>query len=186
MLTVVLENSAHLPAGELPVRAREDWNFATLRALPRPWINNAFIGWDGRAKIVWPDRALSLEIAAEPPISTYIVYSPAFDADFFCFEPVTHPVDAHNHPWRDGEKWIDCSRTRAGNGDFLPFFTEPTAMKPIKITAIKPPTVTAPLEALLRHSNSAYWGCFVRTILGFRSKPTSASLRSALGRRAYS
>ena len=25
-----------------------------------------------------------------------IVYSPAADAGFFCFEPVSHPVDAHH------------------------------------------------------------------------------------------
>ena len=34
----------------------------------------------------------------DPPLSTYIVYSPSDKADFFCFEPVTHPVDAHNLP----------------------------------------------------------------------------------------
>ena len=95
---VGLENSHHLPAGELDVRAREDWNFATLRRLPEAWINNAFLGWNGRASIVWPDRRMSLEISAEAPISAYIVYSPGADADFFCFEPVTHPVDAHNLP----------------------------------------------------------------------------------------
>ena len=95
---VALENSAHLPAGELDIRAREDWNFATLRRLPGGWINNAFLGWNGRASVVWPDRGMSLIISAEAPISTYIVYSPAAEADFFCFEPVTHPVDAHNLP----------------------------------------------------------------------------------------
>jgi aldose 1-epimerase len=30
-----------------------------------------------------------------PPTS---FYSPSNKADFFCFEPVTHPVDAHNLP----------------------------------------------------------------------------------------
>jgi aldose 1-epimerase len=95
---VALENSLHLPAGELDVRAREDWNFATPRRLPGGWINNAFLGWNGRASVVWPDRRMSLIISAEAPISAYIVYSPAADADFFCFEPVTHPVDAHNLP----------------------------------------------------------------------------------------
>jgi aldose 1-epimerase len=94
---VALENSEHLPAGELDVRAREDWNFATLRRLPEGWINNAFLGWNGQASIVWPDRGMSLEISAEPPVSAYIVYSTGAEADF-CFEPVTHPVDAHNLP----------------------------------------------------------------------------------------
>lgn len=34
-----------------------------------------------------------------------------------------------------------------------------------KITAIKPTTVTVPLEAPLRHSNGAHWGRFVRTVI---------------------
>lgn len=38
-------------------------------------------------------------------------------------------------------------------------------MRPIKITAIRPTTVTVPLEAPLRHSNGAHWGRFVRTII---------------------
>lgn len=95
---VGLENSDHLPDGEAPVDSRPDWNFATPRALPPAWINNAFFGWDGRAGILWPDRRLALDIEAEPRLSIYIVYSPAGGADFFCFEPVTHPVDAHNLP----------------------------------------------------------------------------------------
>lgn len=34
-----------------------------------------------------------------------------------------------------------------------------------KITAIRPTTVTVPLEAPLRHSNGAHWGRFVRTVV---------------------
>ncbi|MBV8107640.1 MAG: aldose 1-epimerase [Hyphomicrobiales bacterium] len=95
---VVLENSGHLPAGEAPVASHAEWNFASPRALPAGWINNAFLGWDGRAAIVWPDRKLALDVEADAALSTYIVFSPAAGADFFCFEPVSHPVDAHNLP----------------------------------------------------------------------------------------
>lgn len=35
----------------------------------------------------------------------------------------------------------------------------------MKITDIKPTTITVPLEAPLRHSNGAHWGRFVRTIV---------------------
>ena len=31
-------------------------------------------------------------------LRTYILYSPGRDASFFCFEPVSHVVDAHNLP----------------------------------------------------------------------------------------
>ncbi len=93
---VVLETSDHLPSDKAPVSTRPQWNFEVRRALPRGWINNAFLGWDGRAEIVWPDRKLALAVEADPPLKVYILYSPSAEADFFCFEPVTHAVDAHN------------------------------------------------------------------------------------------
>lgn len=94
----VLEDSRHLPEGVQPVGARADWDFRAARRLPPGFINNAFIGWDGRASVVWADRELALDIFADPALSTAIIYSPGADAPFFCFEPVTHPVDAHNLP----------------------------------------------------------------------------------------
>ena len=39
-----------------------------------------------------------MDTGRDPRLTTFILYSPASDADFFCFEPVTHPVDAHNRP----------------------------------------------------------------------------------------
>jgi aldose 1-epimerase len=93
---VVLETNDHLPAGQTPTSSCPEWDFATAHALPGGWINNAFRGWDGRANILWPDRNLALDIVADPLLSTYILFSPSGNADFFCFEPVTHPVDAHN------------------------------------------------------------------------------------------
>ena len=95
---VVMETPDHLPAGQAPVASRPEWDFAAPRALPSGWINNAFLGWDGHARILWPERELELRIEADPPLSTYILYSPSAEADFLCFEPVTHPVDAHNLP----------------------------------------------------------------------------------------
>jgi aldose 1-epimerase len=80
------------------VTSRPQWDFSEGRELPSGWINNAFLGWDGRANIVWRDRNLALEVKAEPPLEVCIVYSPSAEADFFCFEPVMHPVDAHNLP----------------------------------------------------------------------------------------
>ncbi len=92
-----LETEDHLPAGNLPVGERPEWDFRTARPLPSS-INNGFTGWSGRARIVWPERGLAAEIEAEPELSTYILYSPAPDCGFFCFEPVSHPVDAFHLP----------------------------------------------------------------------------------------
>ena len=58
----------------------------------------AFTGWNGRATIIWEDRGLTLDLEAGSPLSTFILYSPSADARFFCFEPVSHVVDAHNLP----------------------------------------------------------------------------------------
>jgi aldose 1-epimerase len=96
--TVTLEDRFHLPAGQVSVASREEWDFSTPRRLPDAWINNDFSPWDGHAEIVWTDRDLSLFIEADEAVCAYIVYSPGSDADFFCFEPVTHLVDAHNRP----------------------------------------------------------------------------------------
>ncbi len=95
---VWLEDQRHLPTERLPIAERPEWDFSTPRHLPEQWINNAFDRWRGRAQIVWPGRGLSLNVDAGPELGVYIVYSPKGDADFFCFEPVSHAVDAHNLP----------------------------------------------------------------------------------------
>ncbi len=94
--SIILEDRRHLPAGERPIVERAEWDFRTPRLLPEGWINNAFVGWDGVAEISWPDRSLGFELTAGPELATFLLYSPGAHADFFCFEPVSHPVDAHN------------------------------------------------------------------------------------------
>jgi aldose 1-epimerase len=96
--TVWLEDSRHLPDGSTLVSSGDRWDFSRPRALPPVWVNNGFSGWSGRARIEWPDRDLAVDIAASDQLSTYILFSPGGEADFFCFEPVSHPVDAHNLP----------------------------------------------------------------------------------------
>jgi aldose 1-epimerase len=120
---VTLEDALHLPAGQVPVASREDWDFSTPRRLPDGWINNDFSPWDGQAEIVWTDRRLRLRIEAGRALSAYIVYSPAFDADFFCFEPVTHLVNAHNRsggPEANGLVLLDSGDDLATACRFVP------------------------------------------------------------------
>ena len=96
--SIDLDDERHLPSGSVPVAKRPDWDFSHLAPLPVGWINNAFTGWNGRARILWPARRLALNIEVDPVFSTCILYSPSVEADFFCFEPVSHRVDAHNLP----------------------------------------------------------------------------------------
>ncbi|MCQ4630018.1 aldose 1-epimerase [Shinella sp. CPCC 100929] len=95
---VWLEQPDHLPKAYEPVASHPDMDFNQPRPLPARWINNWFDGWDGKARIEWPARGLAAEVTASQALRQYVVFSPAADADFFCFEPVTHPVDAFNLP----------------------------------------------------------------------------------------
>jgi len=92
---VWLEDERHLPVGVAPVAEHPWWDFSHASLLPAGWVNNGFSGWDGRATIVQPRNALAISLTASPALNVYILYSPSPDAGFFCFEPVSHPVDAH-------------------------------------------------------------------------------------------
>ncbi|WP_027165792.1 aldose 1-epimerase [Mesorhizobium sp. WSM3224] len=104
---VWLEDERHLPVGVVPVSERPAWDFDRPIPLPPDWVNNAFDGWDGRARIVQMEEGIAITLTASRELDVYILYSPSPDAGFFCFEPVSHPVDAHHGegltPLDDGE-----------------------------------------------------------------------------------
>ena len=104
---VCIELPNHLPDRFEDVKTRPDWDFGKPTALPSGWINNAFAGWDGVASISWPEQNCGLRIEASSPLNFYMVYSPSDASDFFCFEPVSHVVDAHNRGSID--KWNGLS-----------------------------------------------------------------------------
>lgn len=93
---VWLEDADHLPLGVAPVAIPPHWDFAEATLLPAGFINNCFEQWTGTARVQWGDRGLAMDITAAPPLNRYLLYSPGVKADFFCFEPVSHAVDAHN------------------------------------------------------------------------------------------
>lgn len=75
------------------------WRFDTAAALPPDGVDHVFDGWPGKARIDWPARAVALEIEAD--MDYFILYAPP-GRDFFCFEPVDHPINAHNLPGQPG------------------------------------------------------------------------------------
>lgn len=93
---VWLEDERHLPVGVVPVGERPDWDFARPIPLPFDWVNNAFDGWNRDASITQLEDGIRITLTASPELAVYILYSPSPDAGFFCFEPVSHPVDAHH------------------------------------------------------------------------------------------
>jgi aldose 1-epimerase len=96
------EGEGYLRAGGHPDPLPDALRFAGT-ALPDGWLNAGLSGWDGQAEIGQGDGDASLSVTASG-LPVLILYSPATDAPFFCAEPVSHPVDAHNLPGRDGLK----------------------------------------------------------------------------------
>lgn len=58
-------------------------------------LDNVFTGWSRHARIVWPERGLSLAIDAEAPLDFLVLYTPQ-GQPFFCCEPVSNATDAFN------------------------------------------------------------------------------------------
>lgn len=100
--TVWLEDAAYLPTKQLSLSSAPNWDFARPRALPDTWINNGYTGWHGPAHIQQGHDAMSCTLTATNTLSTALVFSPAAGAEFFCFEPVSHPVDAFHLPGHPG------------------------------------------------------------------------------------
>ncbi|HWW07960.1 hypothetical protein [Collimonas sp.] len=88
---VWLSGEDYLPLRQGPTPAQ--WDFARCQILPDHLVNHAFSGWDGHAEIWWPELRLCLTLDAEAQY--YILYTPV-GADYFCFEPVDHAINAHN------------------------------------------------------------------------------------------
>ena len=82
----------------LPVRhvsVPPAWQFGVAYPLPAALVNHAFTGWGGHATVGWPRRGLSMTVAADA--DAYVLFTPP-GKDFFCFEPVDHPINAVNLP----------------------------------------------------------------------------------------
>jgi len=74
-------------------------------------IDNAYTGWSGQARIVWPERQLALTMVVQEVQGRgqndgfFLLYRPS-EQDFFCVEPVTHPIDAFHLPGWPGLKLL--------------------------------------------------------------------------------
>ena len=72
-------------------------------------IDNAYTGWSGTARIEWPEQGMQLTMTVpevvraggESEHNYCLIYRPPV-GPAFCFEPVTHPIDAFHVPGRPG------------------------------------------------------------------------------------
>lgn len=90
-----------LPQAAVPLVDPSPWDFNRAKSLPVDLIDTCFAGWDGTALLRGED-GWGLDVQTQPACGWYQVYSPGSASDFFCFEPVTHPIDAHNTPGLPG------------------------------------------------------------------------------------
>jgi aldose 1-epimerase len=84
-----------LPIGHGP--PPPDASFEKAAPLPQRLIDNCFEGWSGVATIRLEDRGVGLQIESSPRLPYYVLFCPV-GRPVFCFEPVTHPIDAFNLP----------------------------------------------------------------------------------------
>ncbi len=91
---VWMEDHQHLPTTALRLCDAPDWSFERARSLPVEPVNHCFTGWRGKAVITQGAQAVSCTVEASDSLDNAILYSPGRSADFFCLEPVSHPVDA--------------------------------------------------------------------------------------------
>jgi len=70
-------------------------NFAKGKKLFNTNLVNGFSEWDSFAKIIWPEKKISLEINSSKNLKHLVVFTPN-KSNFFCVEPVSHSVDSFN------------------------------------------------------------------------------------------
>ncbi|OIN45583.1 aldose 1-epimerase [Pseudomonas costantinii] len=95
---VWMSDASKLPTGLAPVPA--EWDFQQLKTLPQGLVDNGFCQWDGRCVIEQPELGYALECQATGS-EYFLLFCPP-GLEFFCIEPVSHPVNAHHLPGRPG------------------------------------------------------------------------------------
>ena len=96
----IVSDDAGLPIETLPIAKRPEWDFSNAENLPTAGLDHCFTGWSQQAILGWPSRDLKLEITTDGNLPCCHIYSPGKQSPFFCFEPVSHPVNAHHWPDR--------------------------------------------------------------------------------------
>ena len=90
----VWENDAtQLPQRLVPIPV--PWRFDPSRALGAIELDHVFGGWNGNARLAWPERGLALSLDADRALSHLVVFVPP-GRDYLAVEPVTHMTDAFN------------------------------------------------------------------------------------------
>ncbi|MFG0754865.1 aldose 1-epimerase [Pseudomonas sp. TYF_14] len=95
---VWLAEDGRLPSYQAEVP--EQWRFNAMGRLPETVVDHAFSGWPGECVIEHPSAGYRLACSANGA-EHFLLYCPQGQG-FFCFEPVSHPINAHHLPGRPG------------------------------------------------------------------------------------
>lgn len=91
---VWLTDPTGIPRERSTASAVVDWA-AGIPLASAPFVDNAYGGWSGHARLEHRDHIVDLTASTNAPWVQ--VYAPGA-GDFVCIEPVTHRPDAHNAP----------------------------------------------------------------------------------------
>lgn len=94
--SVWLSDDRSLPSSRTDIP--QAWDFHQARPLYEPGLDNCFSGWDGRARIRWPQTGLELLISASEELAHLVVFTPPSDRGLFALEPVSHLNNALGMP----------------------------------------------------------------------------------------
>lgn len=94
------------------------WDYNKPALLEGPMIDNCFTGWNGKAAITYPDRGIVLTMHMLDCNGYSLMYRPP-GGNFFCFEPITHPIDAFHMPDKPGLSFLAANDSLALRTKFL-------------------------------------------------------------------
>lgn len=112
------EDQQHFPTTLSQVPAHLDFS-TRHKKLPSGFINNLFLGWTAndkqqyQADIVYPNTQQMINIQSSQLLNRYMLYQS--HSEFFCFEPVSHDVDAHNSHNMPGLKLLTTNQSITAN-----------------------------------------------------------------------
>lgn len=106
---IPVEHTNRLPPG---------WDYEKPATLEGEMIDNCFTGWNGKARIEYPDLGLVINMIM-PDCNGFSLLYRAPGRDFFCFEPITHPIDAFHLPERPGLTVLAHGESLALRAKFL-------------------------------------------------------------------
>ena len=96
----------------------QTWDYNEPSHLEGPLIDNCFTGWNGKATIRYPDRGLALHMHMLDCNGYTLLYRPPAQ-DYFCLEPITHPIDAFHMENKPGLALLKTNDSLALRTRFL-------------------------------------------------------------------